>query len=397
MSSTYPLLLKNPAIRMSAAGVFLFGFAGAATSPYLSVIGIQELGMSDRAYAVVMAAGALVSVLASVLIGNLTDRLGSYRLMLALCAMAGVIGFTGVYLLPSFESFALAKVLFVPLFTALYPLLFANVRTETASLPSAEVASINSGVRAVLSLSWVLVPGVVGVALAESRSMLPAFLFAGLASLACLALFVFGMTKPDKALKVRPSESFFRAFAAFSQRGLWLRLLAVSLITAMLHMNGAVLPLIVTDQAGGAVADVGVLVGIVAALEIVFIIGWGYAERYVSQLAIFVSGTVIYALYLFLLGNITAVWQAYALTGIAGLGAAAIISIPVTYLQNLIAHKAGLGASLISVNMFASAGIAAAQFAIGTKVTDYAGTAILSAAAGFAGALLVFHLDRRRS
>ena len=397
MSNTVSLILKNPSIRISATGVFCFGFAGAATAPYLSVIGIQELGMSDRGYALVMAAGALISVAASVLIGNLTDRLGSYRLMLALCSLSGFVGFTSVYFLPSIGSFALAKVVFIPLFTALYPLLFANVRTETASLPSAEVASVNSGIRAVLSLSWVLVPGVVGVALAESRNMLPAFLFAGMASLACLALFVFGMAKPDKSLRVRPAESFFRAFAAFSQRGLWLRLLAIALMTAMLHMNAAVLPLLVTDQAGGAVADIGVLVGIVAALEIVFIIGWGYAERYMPQVAILIVGTVIYAAYLFLLGNITAVWQAYALTGIAGLGAAAIISIPVTYLQNLIAHKAGLGASLISVNMFASAGIAAAQFAIGTKVTDYAGTAILSAAAGFAGALLVFFLDRRRS
>ncbi|WP_180899573.1 MFS transporter [Martelella soudanensis] len=397
MPDTFSLILKNPAIRISSAGIFFFGTAGAATSPYLSVIGIQELGMSDRAYALVMALGALISVAASVLIGNLTDRLGSYRLTLVLCGMAGVAGFAGVYFLPSIASFALAKVMFIPLFTALYPLLFANVRTETANRPSAEVASINSGVRAVLSLSWVLVPGVVGVALAESRDMLPAFLFAGIAALVCVLLFTFGMAKPDKALRVRPTEPFFRAFSAFSGSGLWLRLLAVSLITAMLHMNAAVLPLIVTDQAGGAVADVGVLVGIVAALEIVFIIGWGYAERYVPQLAIFVIGTVIYALYLFLLGHITAVWQAYALTGIAGLGAAAIISIPVTYLQNLIAHKAGLAASLISVNMFASAGIAAAQFALGTRVTDYAGTAILSAAAGFAGGLLVFYLDRRRS
>ena len=50
-----------------------------------------------------------------------------------------------------------------------------------------------------------------------------------------------------------------------------------------------------------------------------------------------------------------------------------------------------------AIRMERSAGIAAVQFAIGTKVTDYAGTAILSAAAGFAGALLVFFLDRRRS
>ena len=351
--------------------------------------------MSDRSYALVLAFGALVSVAASVLIGNLTDRLGRYRLTMLACGLAGVIGFGCVYIIPSIASFTLAKVMLIPVFTALYPLLFANVRTETAARPAAETAAINSGIRAVLSASWVLVPGAVGLALAESRNMLPSFLLAALAALVCVLLFAFVMREPEKALKVRPSEPFFRAFSVFSGSGLWWRLLAVGLITAMLHMNSVVLPLIVTGQAGGAVADVGVLVGIVAGLEIVFIIGWGYLERYVPQLAIFIAGTVIYALYLFLLGNITAVWQAYALTLVAGLGAAAIISIPVTYLQNLIAHRAGLGASLISVNMFASAGIASAFFAIGTRVANYAGTAILSAAAGFVGALLVFYLDGR--
>ena len=45
------------------------------------------------------------------------------------------------------------------------------------------------------------------------------------------------------------------------------------------------------------------------------------------------------------------------LTPLAGLGAAAIISVPISYLQNLIADRAGLGSSLIAVNMFLSGGL----------------------------------------
>ncbi|AJY46329.1 MFS transporter [Martelella endophytica] len=393
MPKTLSLILGNPAIRISSAGVFFFGFAGAATSPYLSIIGIDELGMADRAYALVMLLGAVVSVAASLLIGNLTDRLGSYRLTLIATGLAGVFGFGMVYLLPSLATFTISKVIFVPLFTALYPLIFANVRTEITGMPSAEMAAVNSGVRAVLSLSWVLVPGIVGAALADADNMLPSFLFSAISALACVLLFTFGMPKMDKTPRLRPTEPFFKAFSAFAGAGLWIRLVAIALITAMLHMNATVLPLIVTNQAGGAVSDVGVLVGIVAALEIVFIIFWGYVERVVPNVVTLVIGTVIYTIYLFLLGNVTAPWQAYALTVIAALGAAAIISIPVTYLQNLIADKPGLGSSLISVNMFSSAGIGAGLFALGTHISNYAGAAILAAFAGFVGAALVLYLD----
>ncbi len=75
------------------------------------------------------------------------------------------------------------------------------------------------------------------------------------------------------------------------------------------------------------------------------------------------AGTIIYAVFLSLLGFASEPWHLYALTLLAGMGASAIISIPITYLQDLIADRPGLGSALISVNIFASAGIGALVFA----------------------------------
>jgi predicted MFS family arabinose efflux permease len=117
--------------------------------------------------------------------------------------------------------------------------------------------------------------------------------------------------------------------------------------------------------------------------------------NHVTALAI---GTVIYIVYLLLLGLASAPWHLYALTLVSGIGAAALISIPITYLQDLIAERPGLGSALISVNIFLSAGLSALLFAIGTATSSYSGTAVIGAVAGLAGLgmLLFFDGARRR-
>lgn len=58
-----------------------------------------------------------------------------------------------------------------------------------------------------------------------------------------------------------------------------LRIIAIALICSMLHLNDSIRSLIITGQAKGTVADIGIVAGIVAALEIVFILLWGWIER----------------------------------------------------------------------------------------------------------------------
>ncbi|PZM14713.1 MFS transporter [Rhizobium tubonense] len=394
MAALIPDVFRNPTIRVSMLAIFAYGFAGAATSPYQSVIGIRELGLSNGLYSALIFAAAAVNVIVSVLVGNLADRLGDYRSMMLSVTVFGVLGYGVVYLFPTQPTFVLSALFLLPVYNALNSLLFANVRATAKGMARHEVATVNSGVRAMISLSWVLVPGITGALLSHASSMLPAYLFACLACTICLGL-IAGFLPRQKGTgeHARAHLSHLAALGEVLSPKIFIRLIAIALICSTLHISAAVLPLIVTGAAHGTVTDIGVLVGIVAFLEVVFIVAWGRLQRSMSNVTALAIGTTIYVAYLALLGFASAPWHVYALTLISGAGAAALISIPITYLQDLIAERPGLGSALISVNLFLSAGLSAVLFAIGTGISSYSGTAIIGAAAGAVGMLLLLLLD----
>lgn len=377
--------------------IVLFGFSGASTSPYQSVVGITELGLSDGLYSALIFAAALVNVALSVTIGIVADRVGNYRTLMLAVILCGVAGYGAVYLLPTKLSFVLAALILLPAYGALNPLLFAYVRTAAKDMGGRHAAAVNSAIRAAISLSWVLVPGLVGLVLSAHGSMLPAYL---LASLGCLANFVLVLRRlppkaaVDQALGKR--LSFLASFGEILSLRVVLRLLAIALISSTLHVNAAVLPLIVTGAVGGDVGDIGIIVGIVALLEVIFILVWGRIQDSLSHINALALGTAIYVVNMALLGLSAERWHIYALTLVSAFGAAALISIPITYLQELIADRPGLGSSLISVNIFLGGGLGAALFALGTRISDDSGTALLSSLAGVAGLSLLLFLDGGR-
>ena len=397
MKRLIPDVFRNPAIRVSMIAIFTFGFAGATTSPYQSVVGIRELGLSNALYSALIFAAATVNVIVSILLGNLADRLGEYRTMMLVAAVFGIIGYGAIFVFPTQEIFVLSALLLLPVYGSLNSLLFANVRAATGKMERSEVATVNSGVRAMISLSWVLVPGLTGILLSGSPTMLPAYLFACISCLVCLGLI--GLFLPRQSGTDRAATHHLSYLAALGQvisPKIFGRVVAIALISSTLHVNGAILPLVVTGAAHGTVADVGILVGIVAFLEVVFIIVWSRMLRVISQLKALAAGAVIYAVYLLLLAVAYEPWYVYALTLISGIGAAALISIPITYLQDLIAERPGLGSALISVNIFLSAGLSALLFAAGTAVTTYSGTALVGALSGLIGTGWLLYLDGNR-
>lgn len=398
MKSALAVTFQKPAVRTCALAIFFFGFTGAATSPYQSIIGIRELGLDDSFYAGLMFAAAIVNVTASVLMGIWADRLGDYRNSTLLLCLFGIAGYLVVYTVASAPAFVISKLLLLPIFGAVNSLIFANVRANSKGMSSADLIAVNSIMRAMISLSWVLVPGLVGVALTGSQSMLPAYLLAALAALVCFVLVAFFLPKSEPITHTQ-GDSRYKLLASLKEvcsGKVIVRVFAIALICSMLHINDAVRPLIITGKAGGSVADIGTIVGIVAALEVIFIIFWGWVEKRMPSIAALALGAALYALYLLLQGFSTETWHVYAQSLLSGFAAAAIISLPITYLQDLIADRPGLGSSLIAVNIFLGAGLSSLIFAVGTQFTDYGGTSILGALFGLAGVALLIFLDGPR-
>ncbi len=300
MTSTLLIAFRHPVVRLSMIAIFLFGFTGAATSPYQSVIGITELGLSDGFYSILIFAAAAVNVAASLWVGVLADRIGNFKIALMTVMMFGVVGYGLVYAVPVAVSFVICTLIILPVYNAMNSLLFANVRAVANASKAGAMRrrSIPACARRFRSPGcWCRVSSRFGTGQARG-SMLPAYLLACLGCTANLALVFFklpGLQAAPPPIKERPPflPCLLRrgSLATASSRACWL----ISLITSTLHVNAAVQPLIITGAAGGTVTDIGAIVGIVAFLEVVFIFVWARVRLHLHPVTALAAAAGLYA------------------------------------------------------------------------------------------------------
>ncbi len=394
MPSSFSSIIRDSRIRIPTVTLVALAFTYASTVPYQSIIGISELGMSDGAYSALVFFAAVVNVAISLTLGIWSDRLTERRPLVLALSIAGMIGFGSIALIHSPTVFIFSVLFLVPMSNSTYSLLFASVRARTNQLARSEAVAITSTVRALYSGSWAVAPGLVGLALVTSPSMTPAYGVAAVASLICFCLYFFFAPGNGPVRETIPNQpGFFASLKRVFAPDVFIRVFVMSLLLGLQRLNGMVSPLIVVHSIGGSVVDVGFLSGLTAFLEMPFMMMWGLVQRRFHTVHVLASGTVLYCLYLVLLGFATAPWQLYALLGLNACGAAAILSLPITYLQDLIADRPGLGSSLISLNTFIGIGVAAGVFALGTAVTDYSGTAFVGAAVGIVAILILLYLE----
>ncbi|MBI1172307.1 MFS transporter [bacterium] len=394
------ILRRHRVMRAAAAAIFLYGFAGAATSPFQSMIAIRELGMSDHAYAALALAASVAYVVMAIAVGLVSDRFQSYRRPLIVVSAFGILGYGMVWVLRSAPSFALATLGPLALFQSINSMLFGTVRAHAARFDTEEARIANALMRIMISLSWVLMPGVVGLMLSGQPSMIAAYLIAALVAVGILLTVTLGLepdaSAPPQSPPAQDARRPWQEMALILNPGLLARVFGVALISQMLHINATVLPLIVTGAARGRAEDVGFLVGLVAVLEVIFMVFWARASRRMTIAQALLICAVLYLAYLAAMALATATWQIYLASLVAGFAAAGMISLPINYLLDLIRDRPGLSASLIAVNACAGGGLGAGIFALGTSLGGYSGAAVLSGTAGTLGALMITFLERRR-
>ncbi|MBB3563259.1 MFS family permease [Rhizobium sp. BK512] len=394
MPSSFSSIIRDSRIRIPTVTLVALAFTYASTVPYQSIIGISELGMSDGAYSALVFFAAIVNVSISLTLGIWSDRLTERRPLVLALSIAGMIGFGSIALIHSPAVFIFSVLFLVPMSNSTYSLLFASVRARTNQLVRSEAVAITSTVRALYSGSWAVAPGLVGLALVTSPSMTPAYGVAAVASLICFCLYFFFAPGNGPVRETIPNQpGFFASLKRVFAPDVFIRVFVMSLLLGLQRLSGMVSPLIVVHKIGGSVVDVGFLSGLTAFLEMPFMMMWGLVQRRFRTVHVLAFGSVLYCLYLVLLGFATAPWQLYALLGLNACGAAAILSLPITYLQDLIADRPGLGSSLISLNTFIGIGVAAGLFALGTAVADYSGTAFVGAATGIATIVILLYLE----
>lgn len=363
--------------------MMLVGLANSMTSRFLPIYGLDYLGMSAQLYGTFLVATSGVAFVATLGTGLAADNAFNRVIVLNLVISSGIIGFTLIGVLPNQVIFISASLLFLSLSGASAPQIFGIARAKQDE----KVAGPDvSHLRAVFAACWIVGPPISGILIGATGFQTAFLLAAGLHLLA----FITALSLKPIAPLIKEADQNRLKFRARYRSGFYLSVVAFVLINTGLGLHSICLPLIVVSQVSGSMFDVGVVSAVSALLEIPAMLAWGrYFQS--SKCVVLSFNAVLYAVYLSTLSVASSLWTLIGLQLLCAISTAALLSLSISYFQDIFPTRPSFGATLFSVSKIAGTALSGMLFSSLNVASGY-GKLMLFAAAltSFAGVLLFY-------
>ena len=395
--SAIRLCLTDPALRAAGLILALQGAFACSFGPYFSTLAVNTFGFGDRGYAILLALASLVSVSASVIGGIRADQTANRR-RVTLTSVAMLILGTGLMTItPGPWVFALTAALLIPISSVTFGQVFALARLAATNHPADQRDGIMAVIRALFALPFIVVLPLWSIAFAAGASVTLIFPV-GLLLSAVMLMAVLRLWPADGSTQWsdRPSGLSFRA--ALSEIGhphIAARVVALGAVFSASTVYMAIISLIMTPEVGRGTQEVALYVGLVAGLEVPFMLMIPSLTRGIPRTRLILAGTALYCVHVALLPVLAGSAFVWLLVLPAAIGGAITLTVPIAYLQDLLADRPGAGASLMAVQRLAGDVIAATCFALGTAVSGYGAVALLGVTASLVGAAALWAAERR--
>lgn len=389
-------LWRDPMLRLSLFMVAMAGGSTASIGPYMSIVGVERLSMSDSTYSLLLTAASLVSMTVSVLIGVASDQTGRRRAIVLATIGVSIFAMALMSALPSTWAFVVVHMLLFPIGGTAFTQFFALGRMAASNNDAIHADTAMSMVRAGFSATFAIAPLFWGFALAAGMDVLSVYKGALVLNIIMFAACWFWWpTGSNAAYSARSGMALGAALKQLSHGGVVMRVLIVSLILAANWISNITLGLIILTAAGGVEANVGPVFGAIALLEIpcMLFLAAPLQKRF-SKSVLLAVASFIYGGYLAGLGLAGSLTAIHWLVAPAGIGLGIILPVGIGYTQDLVKDQPGAGSSLVAVTNFLATAMAAGFFAIGTTISDYSGTAMIGAAVACVGGVLLLAVDR---
>jgi SET family sugar efflux transporter-like MFS transporter len=395
MTAALALIWRDPMLRLVAGLLVLFGATNASVFPYQSDVSINRVGLSDGQFALVLLLASALAVAASVAAGIVADQRANRRQVALLTCLAAVLGPALMLVAPSVPSLVLCHGVLLPITASLFGQGFALARLACADRPDQRDAVL-SGLRALLSLTFLIVLPLWSLVFALGVDVMAIY---GLATACGAALLVLTWRYwPRDGATVwadAPSGlSLWQSLAEIAQGGVLLRLGLLGCITAAAALYMVLISLVFAATPGRTASDVALFVGLVAGFEVPFMLLLPRVLRFVPRVTLIAAGGMLYACYLALVPVLAGSALVWLLPVLAGLSGAATLTLPIAYLQDLMADRPGAGSSLLAVQKVAADTVCAGVFAGGMAVGGYGTVALAGALIAAAGSVALLALDR---
>jgi MFS transporter, SET family, sugar efflux transporter len=394
--STIRLVLADPALRLAGVVMFLQGAVVCSIGPYFSTLAVHDFAFGDAGYGVLLTLSSLFSVTAAVLAGIRADQTANRRGIVLMAVAALTLGMGLMTFLPSRGVFVLVMAVLLPISSVTFGQVFALSRMVSTTYPPGQRDQIMVVIRALFAMPFVVVLPLWSVVFARGAPVQMVFPV-GLALALTMLTVVVRQWPRDGRTAWADSRSGLNLRGALAEIGAAHRLgrvLALGAVNAATTVYMAVIALVMVAGIGRGPADVALYVGLVAGLEVPFMLLVPWLARGRSRTVIILVGTACYALHVALLPVLAGTALVWALVLPAAVGGAITLTLPIAYLQDLLADRPGAGASLMAVQRLAGDAMAAGCFLIGTALWGYGLVAALGAAVSLAGAFALWRADR---
>lgn len=395
--SAISLCLRDPALRAAGLVMVLQGAIACSFGPYFSTLAVHGFGFGDRGYAVLLALSSLVSVSASVIGGIRADQTANRRQVTLVAVCSLLLGTFLMTATPGPAIFALTAALLIPVSSITFGQVFALARLAATRYPPEQRDGIMAVIRALFAAPFVVVLPLWSLAFAAGSPVTMIFPVGLLMSAVMLAT-VLRLWPSDKAAlwDDRPSGLSFRAaLAEIGHPRIAARVVALGAVTGASTVYMAIISLVMVAEVARGTEDVALYVGLVAGLEVPFMLLLPILTRGIPRTRLILTGAALYGIHVGLLPVLAGSQFVWLLVLPAAVGGAVTLTIPIAYLQDLLAGRPGAGASLMAVQRLAGDVIAATCFALGTALAGYGTVALLGVAASLIGAVALWAADRR--
>ncbi len=382
--SPLKLLWRTPPFALMTLTIFMLGLASSFVIPFMSLYGVEQIGMKPLWLGAFMTSLSVSSIVLSTLLARWSDRLPSRRPAVLVALLSGTLGYSLLSVTHTYWPALLIAVSLLAVASAGFPQLFTYARSQLAQSEGgkAQPQLAEHGVtllRSVFSLAWVAGPALGAVVLQQLHF---GGLFLTVGGLYLLtALPVLTRRSPHSAAIVH-SEPLLSAAtsspgAATSPAAvdppvsISLIALSFTLYAASLSAQMIALPLFVTQELHGNAGQVGLLLGLCALLEIPIMLSFVLLPRRYSSETLLLLGFALAVLMTLLMALTPNMGLALVSQMVRAVVIAISSCIGMAYFQDLMPGRMGIATTLFANTSNAGAVLAGLMVGGVAQIADY--------------------------
>jgi SET family sugar efflux transporter-like MFS transporter len=339
-------LLAYPELFVVLVCNLLLGLAFSFVSPFYSMFGTIEVGMSNWTFGLFMTITSVSGIVVSTVLARWSDTRFSRRSILLVGCAFGAAGYAGYAYVRSVLWLTVIGSVGIGISSIAFSQIFAYGREALTrhGIADKDAPLYMNIYRLTLSLAWTVGPGVAAWVMVR-------YSYRGI-FLVCSGLFFVLMVTVWLYLPSRPPAAGARALRVplmglLRRPDLLCYFSAFVLVFICMTMGIMNLPLMILQSLGGTEKQVGIAYSVAPFFELPFLLLFGLAAAKGSKPGPMIRlGVVIGVAYYLLLSQVRAPWQIYPIQILSAAMIAVLSGIAITFFQSYIPNQPGTATNL---------------------------------------------------